>query len=61
MGPLELLEPEPAGLFGREPAFNAFVELHNLVVAGADATGGSGLIDFGPEDADRIARERGVD
>ncbi len=53
---MDLLPTAPPDLFGREPERNAFVELHNLVVAGADTPA-----DYGPADADRIARERGID
>lgn len=53
---MDLLPYDPPGLFGRETERNAFVELHNGVVAALDAPG-----DFGPADADRIGRERGVD
>ena len=48
---MDLLPYDPPGLFGREPERNAFVELHNGVVAALDAPG-----DFGPADAERIGR-----
>ena len=55
MNPLDLLAPQPAGAFGKEPAWNAWVELHNLVVAAEQAA------DFGPSDLDRIGERHGVD
>lgn len=55
MGPLDLLTPEPAPLFGGPPARNAYVELHNLIAAAARPT------EFGPADRERIGRRHGVD
>lgn len=55
MGPLDLLPAAPPDRFGREPDLNAFVELHNLIAAAESP------MDFGPADADRISRERGID
>ena len=55
MGPLDLLAPEPAPLFGGPPARNAYVELHNLIAAAESPA------DFGPRDRDRIGRRHGVD
>jgi len=55
MLPLDLLEPEPAGRFSGEPERNAFVELHNAIVAAGSVR------DVGPSDRVRISRQRGVD
>ena len=55
MAPFDLLPPAPADRRGREPDRNAWVELHNVVVAAGR------LDELGPEHADRIRRERGVD
>ena len=55
MGPLDLLAPEPAPLFGGPPPRNAYVELHNLIAAAESAA------DFGPADRDRISERWGVD
>lgn len=55
MGPLDLLNPEPAPLFGGPPARNAYVELHNLIAAAA------GPSEFGPSDRERISARHGVD
>lgn len=55
MGPLDLLTPEPAPLFGGPSPRNAYVELHNLIAAA------EGPADFGPADRDRISRRHGVD
>ena len=55
MGPFDLLVPLPADRRGREPERNAWIELHNVVVAAER------LDEFGPEDYDRIQRQRRVD
>ena len=55
MGPFDLLHPLPADRRGREPEANAWIELHNVVVAAER------LDEFGPEDYDRIGRQRRVD
>lgn len=52
---MDLLPYERPGLFGREPAQNAFVELHNVVAAAGSAG------ELGRNVLDRIARARGVD
>ena len=55
MVPIDLLTPEPRRRFGGEPERNAWVELHNLIVAAESP------LDFGPDDLDRIGKRRGVD
>ncbi len=55
MGPFELLEPKPPGWLGREPTWNAWVELHNVIAAAATPD------EFGPWDRARIGAARGVD
>ncbi len=55
MGPFDLLTPLPADRRGREPEANAWIELHNVIVAAEH------LDDFGPEAYDRIQRQRRVD
>lgn len=53
---LPAAEPGPMDrLLGRRPARNAWVELHNLIVAAADTR------EFGPEARARIGRRYGVD
>lgn len=55
MFPFDLLVPRAPDRRGREPAVNAWIELHNLVVVAET------LDDLGPEHAGRILRQRGVD
>ncbi|MEM6325904.1 MAG: hypothetical protein AAF791_02185 [Bacteroidota bacterium] len=55
MLPFDLLLPHAPDRRGREPEVNAWIELHNLIVA-ADS-----VDDFGPESLARIRRQRGVD
>lgn len=52
---LDLLPLAPRGLFGRRPECNAFVELHNGLVAAWPSA------DFGPDDRERIGRDFGLD
>ena len=55
MGPFDLLYPDPPDRRGREPDRNAWVELHNVVVAADD------LDELAPDHIARIRRQRGVD
>jgi hypothetical protein len=55
MGPLDLLHPEAPSRFGTVPRRNAYVELHNLIVAAGS------LAEYGPSDRVRISRRHGVD
>ena len=55
MGPFDLLYPLPPDRRGREPEHNAWVELHNVIVAADD------LDELAPDHVDRIRRQRGVD
>ncbi|MEL6614744.1 MAG: hypothetical protein AAFQ43_03350 [Bacteroidota bacterium] len=55
MGPFDLLPPLAPDRRGREPEANAWIELHNLIVAAES------LDELGDEHLDRIRRQRGVD
>lgn len=55
MGPFDLLPPLAPDRRGREPDANAWIELHNLVVAAER------LDELGDHHLDRIQRQRGVD
>ncbi|MEM1055989.1 MAG: hypothetical protein AAGI52_10720 [Bacteroidota bacterium] len=55
MGPFDLLSPAPPDRRGREPERNAWVELHNLIVAAEHPD------ELGPQHIDRIRRQRAVD
>lgn len=55
MGPFDLLYPTPPDRRGREPERNAWIELHNLIVAAGHPD------ELGEEHVRRIRRQRGVD
>lgn len=55
MGPFDLLTPHAPDRRGREPEVNAWIELHNVLVAA------SSFDELGPEVIERIQRQRGVD